>query len=203
MHLLFQATWTIHHSFLHFQAPFTSTMAARDKQLRELLQEEQEPFILELYLVERGYLRKSFNGGSSFPRCHGDSRKSVKRSFSSGLKRSKMGVPQFPKALRSVYDQVISINERLRIKTCNHGDGNVDVTKNKDRQNQEAVEFERFSSASSSTVFNSCCGSDAEETSTSQLKDHISFTANTSQSLKLCNLLEKEVTKLFFPLACL
>ncbi|KAF2324237.1 hypothetical protein GH714_011005 [Hevea brasiliensis] len=151
------------------------------KQLRELLQEQQEPFIL----------RKSFNAGSSFPRCHGNSRKSLKRSFSLCLKSSKIGIPHCPKVLRSIYNQVISFNERLRIKTSNHRDGNGDVTENKDRNTQEAGELDSFSSASTSTVFNSCSGSDAdadaEESSISQQKDHISFTANTSQSFRLCN----------------
>ncbi|KAF2309610.1 hypothetical protein GH714_004270 [Hevea brasiliensis] len=164
------------------------------KQLRELLQEQQEPFILELCLVERGYLRNSFNAGSSssFPCCHGNSRKSLKSSFSFGLKRTKKGITYCPKVLRSAYNQVISFNERLRTKVSNHRDGDVDVTEKKDRNKQEAVEIDRFSSASSSTVFNSCCGSDAEETSTSQQKDHISFTTNTSQSFKLCKLIEQE-----------
>ncbi|KAJ9166367.1 hypothetical protein P3X46_021137 [Hevea brasiliensis] len=164
------------------------------KQLRELLQEQQEPFILELCLVERGYLRNSFNAGSSssFPCCHGNSRKSLKSSFSFGLKRTKKGITYCPKVLRSAYNQVISFNERLRTKVSNHRDGDVDVTEKKDRNKQEAVEIDRFSSASSSTVFNSCCGSDAEETSTSQQKDHISFTTNTSQSFKRCKLIEQE-----------
>lgn len=163
------------------------------KKLGELLQEQQEPFVLKLFLVEKGYLRKSFNGGSSFPFCHGNSRKSLKSSFNLGLKSSKKGISHCPKILRNVYNQVMSFNQRLRIKTSNHRDENVDDAENK--ENRGGGELERFSSASSSTVFNSCSESDAEETSTSQQKDHISFTTNTPESFRLCNLIENEVIK--------
>ncbi|XP_021613653.1 uncharacterized protein LOC110615818 isoform X3 [Manihot esculenta] len=172
------------------------------KKLGELLQEQQEPFVLKLFLVERGYLRKSFNGGSSFPCCHGNSRKSLKSSFNLGLKSSKKGISHCPKILRNVYNQVMSFNQRLRIKTSNHRDENVDDAENK--ENRGGGELERFSSASSSTVFNSCSESDAEETSTSQQKDHISFTTNTPESFRLCNLIENEaVTDRKLPWKCI
>lgn len=39
------------------------------KQLRELLQEKQEPFMLDLYLLEKGYPRKRFNSKNVVQSC--------------------------------------------------------------------------------------------------------------------------------------
>ncbi|XP_015576012.1 uncharacterized protein LOC8265258 [Ricinus communis] len=133
------------------------------KQLKEHLQEKQDPFVLDLYLVERGCLTNSFN-----------SRKSLKRSVSC------------LKVFRAVYS-------RLKITSSNHRNGNVVVTENNGRDNKEAAELDRFSSASSSTMFNSCStGSDAEDTPTTQQKDQLLYKANTSQPFILCNPIEKE-----------
>ncbi|KAJ6337734.1 hypothetical protein OIU76_007421 [Salix suchowensis] len=64
------------------------------KQLRELLQEQQEPFILNIYLLERGYSRKSSNSESSSRFCHVNFRKSLKRYVSLRLNTSKRVNPQ-------------------------------------------------------------------------------------------------------------
>lgn len=52
---------------------------------------------------------------------------------------------------------------------------------------QEIAESDRFSSASSNTVFNSCCESDREEISISLPTDRITFDEETSQALKIYN----------------
>ncbi|KDP41587.1 hypothetical protein JCGZ_15994 [Jatropha curcas] len=181
-------------------------MAAREPKpvkLKELLQEQQEPFIFDLYLLEKGYFRKSFNPTSGFTCCNGNPRKSLKRSVSFGLNPSnKKGITQCSKVFTAVYNQVISLNGRFRIKGSSRRNGNVNVEENKDRyNNQEAAEFDRFSSASSSTVFNSCSGSDAEENSTSQQKTQILFTPNDQ---RLCNLIREEaVTDRKHPWQCI
>ncbi|XP_065847063.1 uncharacterized protein [Euphorbia lathyris] len=72
------------------------------KQLKQLLQEKQEPFVLELYLLEKGYLRNTFN--------------------SIDLKRTQKDIPKCSKLLRAVYNQLISLNDRLKIKTSNPRD---------------------------------------------------------------------------------
>ncbi|GMP24870.1 hypothetical protein CsSME_00001991 [Camellia sinensis var. sinensis] len=54
------------------------------KQLGELLQEQQEPFILELYLFEKGYLRNNFNSETNFHCCFGNPSSFLKRSASWG-----------------------------------------------------------------------------------------------------------------------
>ncbi|XP_050215319.1 uncharacterized protein LOC126666339 [Mercurialis annua] len=124
-----------------------------NKQLKELLQEKQDPFVLHLYLLERGYLtNKMFS-----------SRKSIKKSV-------------------SCLNLLGAVYSRIRIRSSSHRNGNVGENK------EEAAELDRFSSDSSSTVFNSCSnGSDAEETSTSHQKDHFFFKPDTSQPFLLCN----------------
>ncbi|KAH1121742.1 hypothetical protein J1N35_004902 [Gossypium stocksii] len=59
------------------------------RQLGELLQQQQEPFILEIYLSERGCLRNNKSIG-----CHGNSGKF--------LRINKKGIPNFPKLLKVV-----------------------------------------------------------------------------------------------------
>jgi len=93
------------------------------KQLRELLQEQQEPFILNIYLLERGYSRKSSDSESSSRFCHVNSRKSQKRSVGRGLNISKRVNPQGSKVLRAVLKQVISIKQMLRINSSDHRGG--------------------------------------------------------------------------------
>ncbi|KAK9271158.1 hypothetical protein L1049_026747 [Liquidambar formosana] len=170
-----------------------STMPKTVKQLGELLQEQQDPFILEIYLQERGYLKKSLSSEDNSGSCHGNSNKFLKRSASCGPNKSRKGMPHCSKILQAVFNKLVSINENLRVKHS-HGDGKFSVTE-KGRNNQEAAEPERFSSSSSTTVFNSCSETDIEETSTSSHKDHISSAADTFQaSSKFCDLLrEKEV----------
>ncbi|KAL9348979.1 hypothetical protein Peur_060345 [Populus x canadensis] len=159
----------------------TSLMAITEtkppKQLRELLQEQQESFTLNIHLLERGYSRKSSNSEHTFSCCYGNSSKSPKRSVSCRLNTTKK--PQLSKVLRAVLNQVISTKKRLRINGSNYEDGKLNVSE-KGRSNQQVPELDKFSSASSATVFNSCSESEVEETSTSSQND-ILFTTNTSQ----------------------
>lgn len=170
----------------------TSLMAISEtkppKQLRELLQEQQESFTLNIHLLERGYSRKSSNSEHTFSCCYGNSSKSSTRSVSCRLNTTKK--PQLSKVLRAVLNQVISTKKRLRINGSNHEDGKLNVSE-KGRNNQQVPELDKFSSASSATVFNSCSESEVEETSTSSQND-ILFTTNTSQLPNLHNPQEVE-----------
>ncbi|KAJ6335309.1 hypothetical protein OIU78_012025 [Salix suchowensis] len=96
------------------------------KQLRELLQEQQEPFILNIYLLERGYSRKSSNSESSSRFCHVNFRKSLKRYVSLRLNTSKRVNPQGSKVLRAVLNKVISVKQGLRINSSDHRDGKLE-----------------------------------------------------------------------------
>ncbi|KAL5844659.1 hypothetical protein ACOSQ4_010617 [Xanthoceras sorbifolium] len=151
------------------------------KKLGQFLEEQQEPFILEIYLLERGRLRKNLN-----------SDKSLKMSTSSRSNTSKKVIPQCTKVLKVVYNKLVSINTKLKIKNNDKRDGKFNDTEEVARNNQQVAEADRFSSASCTTVFNSCSESDAEEATISLQKDEISLVSETSQSFRVCNLEQKE-----------
>lgn len=153
-----------------------STPPKPSKQLGELLQDQQDPFILEAFLSERGCPKK---GSSS----KGNSKRFLKKSASCCLNNSRKGFPaRCSKILRAVYKKFVSIKDQ---------DQREKISENR---NEEEEESDRFSSASSTTVFVSCSESDKEEISTSLCKDH------TSDALNLCNIREKEVETLLFQL---
>ncbi|KAM4075280.1 hypothetical protein ACB094_10G157500 [Castanea mollissima] len=164
------------------------------KQLGELLQEHQEPFVLEDHLIERGYQKNSLNSKGTFGCCsHRTSNKFLKRSASCGLIKSRKGIPHCTKILRTVCKKFVSTKEDQSMKSCDSRNEEYGVTE-MGSDVQEIAESDRFSSASSNTVFNSCCESDREETSISLPTDRITFDEETSQALKICNTREKEVT---------
>ncbi|TYH72133.1 hypothetical protein ES332_D05G233600v1 [Gossypium tomentosum] len=139
-------------------------MAARTRsskplrQLGDLLQEQQEPFILEVYLLERGC-------------CHGNSGKFLDKCGSQN-KSKKKRIPHFPKVLKALL-----CNKLFKIKGVR--------TKNSD--DEETEDADRFSSASSATVYNSCSDSDVE-------LDEPPMFADTSMSdLKLYHETEKKI----------
>ncbi|KAG4200450.1 hypothetical protein ERO13_A05G211900v2 [Gossypium hirsutum] len=103
------------------------------RQLGELLQEQQEPFILEVYLSERGC-------------CHGNSGKFLDKCGSQN-KSKKKRISHFPKVLKASL-----CNKLFKIKGVK--------TKNSD--DEETEDADRFSSASSATMYNSCSDSDVE-----------------------------------------
>ncbi|GKV20031.1 hypothetical protein SLEP1_g30210 [Rubroshorea leprosula] len=101
--------------------------------LGEFLQEQQEPFILEVYLSERGRVKKGMNSEAN----------------NSSNNRKKF--PLFSKVLRAVYSKLLSRNKSSDDKHA------------KPRTTQEVAESDRFSSTSSRTVYNSFPESDTEE----------------------------------------
>lgn len=125
------------------------------KKLQELLQDQQEPFTLELYLLERGYPKNKLDPKQSFLCFSPGSSKLLKRSASSGIKRGKNLFPICSKFLKVAFNKLASIN--LRSKSAKTNDQEIV------ERNQENEEDDRFSSASSTTVFDSCSESDTEE----------------------------------------
>ncbi|KAK6939744.1 protein of unknown function DUF4378, partial [Dillenia turbinata] len=124
--------------------------------LGELLQEKQEPFVLDVFLLERAYMTKSLNSSA----C-------LKRSASCSLDSRKKGLLSCSKKLRSMLTKLVSKGERSRTKNSNFSGGEQLTVANKTSpSSQEGREFGKFSSASNSTEFNSCCESEIEETST-------------------------------------
>lgn len=123
------------------------------KKLGQFLEEQQEPFILEIYLSERGCITKKKNLNSG---------KFLKRSTS--LTNSIKGVTIYSKLLKAAYNKFVPIKYCPKIKNNNDG--------------QEVAEANQFSSASSTTTeFNSCSQSDVQ-----LQKDDMSFQAHACQS---------------------
>lgn len=134
------------------------------KQLGELLQEQQEPFTLENFLQERGYAKKSLSPNNT-----------LKRSASCDLKRRRKVIPQCCKIVKAAFQKLLSINGKLRIKNAELRERNQEI--------DEAVGW--FSSASSTTVFNSCpeTESDTDERMNSTRRDYVSSATGNLEEL--------------------
>lgn len=107
-----------------------SAITKPEKRLGEFLKEQQEPFILDVYLLEKGYSKK----------CTSSKRK-----------------PLFPflKVLAVLHKKLAFHNQSSN----SNKHTNVGVP----HEDQTVVETDRFSTASSSTMFNSCSDIDDEE----------------------------------------
>ncbi|KAF5739841.1 hypothetical protein HS088_TW12G01052 [Tripterygium wilfordii] len=148
-----------------------ASTSLKPMKLEEFLKEKQAPFVLEIYLAERRHQKNN------------SSCKSLKRSCSGGSNKiERKSIPHCPKVLRGVYNKLTSITLRLAIRKPYNGEGNLGV-----RTTTQVAESDNFSTASSSTIFNSCSESDEEETPTSLQEDHTLYKAETSQPKKPYN----------------
>lgn len=128
------------------------------KQLGEILQDQQEPFTLQLYLIERG---------------HKDSSNFLNKPSSATNKRGLL-IPTCTKILRAVFSKLPSINLRIKNPDSKNQDtGITDVGKGR-----QGHADERFSSASSTTVFHSCSQSDIEDECILSQKGQVSASTN-------------------------
>ncbi|KAI8550113.1 hypothetical protein RHMOL_Rhmol06G0079200 [Rhododendron molle] len=118
---------------------------AQAKQLGELLQEQQEPFILEIYLHEKGYLKKSASWGPK--------------------NKIRKVIPSCSKiVIKAVFKKLVESfrnTQKARINSAS-GDGNHSDQEIGRRSDQYTADSERFSSASGTTLFHSSSGSDTE-----------------------------------------
>ncbi|KAH6796155.1 hypothetical protein C2S51_037141 [Perilla frutescens var. frutescens] len=103
------------------------------KLLAEFLQEQQEPFVLDVYLLERGYYRHIIrpDAPSRSPR------------FSQN-KRHLQAIPSCAQFVRTVFSRLLLQHNNHKINKLDHADE------------------DEFSSANSTTLYNSCSESDAE-----------------------------------------
>ncbi|XP_019174172.1 PREDICTED: uncharacterized protein LOC109169739 [Ipomoea nil] len=116
------------------------------KQLGDFLQEQQEPFTMEEYLHDRGYPRS--NNSAQF----------FKGSTSSATKKRRRSLlPSCSKLVGAVFTRIVQSEANRKFKNCWSNRNNGRVGK------QDLAEDDHLSSASSSTVFNSCSEIDAEE----------------------------------------
>jgi len=118
------------------------------KRLGEFLNEEQEPFILELYLSERDYSNRwSSNDG--------DSSSTSEKPTISGLNKKKKGLLPFFHLLKALYKKLSFPRESKRVHEY-------------DQRNKHEGVLEhalQFSSDSRFTMFSSCQDIDEEGTS--------------------------------------
>lgn len=165
--------------------------------LGELLREQQEPFVLEAYLFERGCLRKSLSTSNSI-----NSSKSLKRSCSWGQNKSKKGTPSFSKLLRSVYNKLVSKNGGSRTKNSEKEEAKFDADTEITLPRNCLEDSDGLSSSSSRTQYESCCDSEKDEavaTVSFQNEDQVSLAVEgTSRISNLCNMkVERKVETLF------
>ncbi|CAK8568395.1 unnamed protein product [Lathyrus sativus] len=138
-----------------------------EKKLSEFLNEQQEPFILELYLLERSNSSKTLSSTSP---------KNFEKPTSSCFSNKKRK-PLFPfcKILTCVHKKKLEAAIKNSYTTNKHPNIGVTHEANNGDQTQTAMETDRFSTARSSTMFYSCSDIDDEEedrTSFSSRKYH-------------------------------
>lgn len=109
--------------------------------LAEFLQEEQEPFSLEVYLLERGCTKGAPRLSSRSHFLNSD--KILKRY---GLKNRRNLIPNCSNFVKAVFEQLGSVSINLKIKNLSNGD---QVT------TEENASRDKFVSKSSRIVFNS------------------------------------------------
>lgn len=134
------------------------------KQLGQFLQEQQEPFTLQIYLLERGQFRnKHLISDGDFRCCSTNSTtyKFLKRSASCGAKKRRKIIPNCSKIVKSVLNKLVTFSHNQKIKNLTNDQEHNNSTSN---NTNIIADDEKISSASSTTVFNSCYdSSDAEE----------------------------------------
>ncbi|KAF8404844.1 hypothetical protein HHK36_009733 [Tetracentron sinense] len=163
------------------------------RRLGELLEEQQEPFKLSVYLSERGCLKKSLNSVGRIGCCPDNSGKNLKRPSRNGLNKQRKGIPQCSKILRSVLDKLVSANESQKLSNWDSRAYKNGWVSEMGRRTDQVIESHRFSSASSMTVLDSSSESSIEEETTSSEQNRISSSSASSfGAMKACNLRREE-----------
>lgn len=171
-------------------------MSKPGKQLRDLLQEQQEPFILETHLKKRGCLDKSSSSEGDSGCCRGDSSKLIRRPSSCGPQFFK-GIPHCFKILRPILNRLVSIAGNPKRKLYDH-DGCVMSFPEMGRKSQKVEEQQDGCTyASITTMLNSWSASDTEGSLVSQKIHNLYSTATTIESLQHNKLREEEVGDIY------
>ncbi|KAB2627676.1 hypothetical protein D8674_032471 [Pyrus ussuriensis x Pyrus communis] len=160
--------------------------------LAELLQEQQEPFVLEVYLFERGYLRKTSSTNSSSRITSRTSSKKLTRS-------SSWGNLSCHKVLRSVCNKLGSRHsETTSTKGCENREGKPNGGAETRRSSRESGGTDTFSSASSRTQYDSCSEGEKESKEEAPVSlrnkhDASSLAADATQISESCNMKERKI----------
>ncbi|OIW14920.1 hypothetical protein TanjilG_30639 [Lupinus angustifolius] len=153
------------------------------KRLAEFLKEQQEPFTLEVYLLERGYSQK-WNSKSKL-----DSHKSIERSVSTCLNRKIKSLSPIFKVLSTLHRKISCHNKSSIVtKDSSNRSEHVCISNEACSFDLKVVETERFSCSTSSTVFLSCSDIDEDETSLLAHSDKPQFSPDTCRVSTLCNI---------------
>ncbi|KAL3340327.1 hypothetical protein AABB24_028786 [Solanum stoloniferum] len=134
------------------------------KQLGQFLQEQQEPFTLQIYLLERGQFKnKHLISDRDFRCCSTNSSTYLflKRSASCGAKKRRKQILNCSKIVKYVFNKLVTFSHNQKIKNlANDQEHNNSTSKN----SNVTANDEKISSTSSRTVFNSCYdSSDADD----------------------------------------
>lgn len=135
------------------------------KQLGQFLQEQQEPFTLQIYLLERGQFKnKHLISDRDFRGCSANSSTYLflKRSASCGAKKRRKQILNCSKIVKSMFNKLVTYRDSQKIKNlANDQEHNNSTSKN----SNVIANDEKISSISSrSNVFNSCYdSSDADD----------------------------------------
>lgn len=163
-----------------------------EKKLADFLKDKQEPFILEVYLLERSSCSKKWSPCSS---------KSLEKPASSCFfnKNRKPHFPFFKVLLTAIHDKKKKKFATTKDSNITNQHANVAVTiTHEDEANdvdQTPIETDRFSTASSSTLFNSCSDiddddDDDEDRASFSSHKHYNplFSSDTCQASDVCNM---------------
>ncbi|POO03726.1 hypothetical protein TorRG33x02_000300 [Trema orientale] len=126
-----------------------STITKRGKQLGELLQKEQEPFVLDVFLNERGYPKNSTR------------------------KTRTKGIPSCSRILTAIFSKFAwNKNDQSRNTKTTTTTTTTCSDDQRSFNGQQVAELDTFSSASSRTAYNSCSESDCKDESPTSLDNH-------------------------------
>ncbi|KAK2445733.1 hypothetical protein QL285_016630 [Trifolium repens] len=151
-----------------------------EKKLVEFLKEQQEPFILDLYLLEKSKSWSSSINNFETPPSNSIINKQHKPLFPF-LKLLLTAIHHDKKKKKKLATIKDSNTTNLN-KHANFVD-NITQESNNSSDHQTVMETDRFSTASSSTMFQSCSDIDDEE------EDRTSFSLDTTcQACSLCNI---------------
>ncbi|XP_077233889.1 uncharacterized protein LOC143876124 isoform X2 [Tasmannia lanceolata] len=164
------------------------------RRLHELLEEQQEPFLLDVYLLEKGNSRKGWNSESRTRFWPCDSCQNVQSLCNYSFRKRRVRIINCSKILRSVLTKIVSGKNR-KAPNCDYKasvNGRFSVS---DLGGEtQVVELDRFSTASSATVFDSCSDGDMDESHSAQ-KSHISLSSTDAFRVpKLHTMKEKAAT---------
>lgn len=155
----------------------------KGRRLADILQEKQEPFILEVYLLEKRHLKNSSKSDIGSQNCPGDNPGWFLKRSACVNKEKKLKPSNL---LKAVYNKFISINVNTRVRNSGRSNGETGTEAIDVKIDQKVVRSERLSSSSPSSSNKGTLSSDE------LWKEYFSV-ADTFQTLEPNNMKGKEV----------